>query len=499
MKLYRKQSKKNKKAVGLTSILLSLVMVGSGLSLTACSDKTKNNDVSENSTISYQNEEDMISTLKNNLKNIAPDMTEEKLTDASLILSLDLVAQKDENGKIRSDIMDYFKNKVDVDSMMDNFNSFEDVIETNIITEGKFVSISSILPSELKEDKELLGYIENIVKKLMDASLNKDKETVNNEFDKIYTLFVLEDNLTVDGTEFEVRDLGYPIRSIAEAYARCAAYYGRNYVKQDKLDALDKRTNMQNNKAYIRETLAIMANNIEEVSDVNIVAEFDDKYTMFEQLLDGKIKTSVGNQKDLINCLNLKYLEGTHVSTKDKNTILNNYDEKQLNDTMLTTDSITEFNRTHQNQMILFSNLLVKDYLNTDTGKTDKLALDFIQYNTMMLLNDKESIKDFSTLFNNPYFKNIYMYFTKQDLTYKHKVDGKVVDDKIVWQDISDGVNFVNYEMIAYTLNQFPYLKADFENYGFAQKIQNNQIESIQYIEEVYTGECKKTGYQFTK
>ena len=498
MKLDKIQSKKNKNAVNLTSILLSLVMVGSGLSLTGCNQKQNSGDTNSTEVV-YQKEEDMISKLKSELKKVVPEMTDEKLTDTALILTLDLIAQKNENGKIRSDIMDYFKNKVDADSMMDNFNSFEDVIETNMITEDKFVSVATVLPEDLKEDKEILGYIESICRKIMAASLEGNKELVNSEFNKIYTLFVDEDTLTVSGVEFEVRDLTYPIRSISEAYARCAAYYGRNYVKEDKLKAIDKRTNQQNNKAYIKETLAIMANNIDEVSDTAVIDEFNAKYNAFEQLLNGKISTSAGNQKDLVNYLNLKYLESTHVSTKDKNEILNDYDEKQIDDTILTIDSITKYNEAHQTEMILFSSLLVKDYLDTDTGKTDKSALDFIQYNSMMLLNEKDSIKDFTTIFNDPYFKNIYMYFTKQDLTYKHKVDGNVIDEKIAWQEISDGTNFVNNEIIIYTLNQFPNLKKDFETYGFTKQTQMNLTESVQYVQNVITGECQKTGYEYVK
>lgn len=499
MKLDKKQSKKNKKAVGLASILLSLVMVGSGLSLTGCTNKNQKEDINGEASISYQNEEDMISTLKSELKKIAPEMTDEKLTDTALILTLSLVAQENENGKIRSDIMDYFKNKVDADSMMDNFNSFEDVIETNMITENSFVSVSDALPSELKQDKEILKHIENMCNVIMNASLEGNKEEVNSTFDMIYTLFVDEDKLKIDGLEFELRDLNYSERSIAEAYARCAAYFAREYAKEDKLNAVDKRTNQQNNKAYIKQTLAIMANNIDEVSDTDVVGEFNSKYAAFEELLNGKVSTSVGNQKDLVNYINLKYLESTHVSTKDKKSILNDYEEDQVNDTILTIDSITKYNEAHQTEMILFSSLLVNEYLNTDTGKTDKLALDFIQYNSMMLLNDKENINDFTTIFNNPYFKNIYMYFTKQDLTYKHKVDGNIVDDEIAWQDISDGTNFVNNEIILYTLKQFPHLKEDFENYGFAEKTETNLTESVQYVQNVITGECQKTDYQYVK
>lgn len=498
MKLDKIQSKKNNRAVGLASILLSIVMVGSGLSLAGCTKK-QNQEQPETTTVSYQNEENIISTLKAELKKIAPEMTDEKLTDTALILTLNLIAKENENGKIRSDIMDYFKNKVDVDSMMDNFNSFEDVIETNMITENKFVSVSKTLPKELKEDSEILGYIESISNNVMDASLKGNKELVNTEFDKIYTLFVDEDKLTVNGTEFEVRDLNYAERSIAEAYARCAAYYGRNFVKQDKLDAVDKRTNQQNNKAYIKETLAIMSNNIDEVSDTDVISEFDAKYRALEQLLNGKVNTSAGNQKDLVNYLNLKYLEGTHVSEKDKNQILTDYDEKQINDTILTVDSITKYNETHQTEMVLFSSLLVEEYLKTETGKTDKLALDFVQYNSMMLLNNKESIKDFTTIYNNPYFKNLYMYFTKQDLTYKHKVNGNVVEDTIAWQDISDGANFANHEIIIYTLKQFPKLREDFEKYGFIEKTQTNLTESVQYVQNVLTGECQKADYQYVK
>ena len=491
MKLDKRGSKKNNKAVGLASVLLAITMIAGSLTLSGCVQEQNASDTTS-TTISYQNEDDMISTLKGELKKIAPDIDDEKLEDTALILSLNLIAQKDENGKIRSDIMDYFKNKVDADSMMDNFNSFQDNIETNMITEEKIICVSSVLPDELKEDKEILGYIETICGNILDASKKGDKEKVNIEFDKIYTLFVDEDKLTMNGTEFEIRDLNYSERAIAEVYARCSAYFARNYVKKSKLDAVDKRTNGQNNKAYIKETLAVMSNNIDEVSDIDVIGEFNTKYGAFETTLNGKVNTSAGNQKDLVNYINLKYLESTHVSTKDKSQILNDYEEEQVKDTILIVDAITKYNETHQTEMILFSSLLVEDYLKTDTGKTDKLALDFIQYNSMMLLKDKENIKDFTTIFNNPYFKNLYMYFTKQDLIYRHKVDGNIIDDKIAWQNISDGTNFVNNEIIIYTLKQFPRLKEDFENYGFIEKTQANLMESIQYVQNVVTGECQK-------
>ena len=45
MKIYRRESKENKKAIRLTSILLSMVMIGSGLALTGCSKKEQEPDM----------------------------------------------------------------------------------------------------------------------------------------------------------------------------------------------------------------------------------------------------------------------------------------------------------------------------------------------------------------------------------------------------------------------------------------------------------------------
>ena len=62
MKLDKMQSKKNKGAVGLASVLLSIVMVGSGLSLAGCTEKEKQNQT-ETKTISYESTEKKTTTL----------------------------------------------------------------------------------------------------------------------------------------------------------------------------------------------------------------------------------------------------------------------------------------------------------------------------------------------------------------------------------------------------------------------------------------------------
>ena len=89
--------------------------------------------------------------------------------------------------------------------------------------------------------------------------------------------------------------------------------------------------------------------------------------------------------------------------------------------------------------------------------------------------------------------------FTKQNLTHTVNESGKKVDNEIIWQHISNGANFVNYQIILNSLNKMPNIQNK-DNY--LEKAQANLGESIQYIQNTIMGECQKvdiTEYVKTK
>ena len=430
---------------------------------------------------------------------LLPEVSEEIRDNATIMLLLDLFAKEDENGKISADSISEFKAKLDVDNMMSEFNAFLDVINSNAIMEGNLEKISTILPEDLKNDQIILSNIETIVENIMTYSNNNDKDNVVSEYNKIYELFVEEDEININGTTFEIRDLTYTSRAVATTYAEIANYYARNYISKEKYDKLDERTNDQNNKAYIKSTLEILNNQIEEVSEIDVIQLFDNKYEEISNLLNGKVNLSQDTIKNLINYMNLKYLDSDKVATKDKNQIVGEYDEDKINDVLIAIDAINTYNLNNQNSIIAYSTFLVDNYLTTESGKTDKIALDFTQYNSIMLNNTTSKESTYETLRINPYFENIYKYFTKQNFTHEYTSNGQQKNEEIVWQEISDGVNFVNYEVVLYTLNKLP----DMTNKAnYVEKAQTNLGESIQYIQNTITGECKKieaTEYVLTK
>ena len=239
---------------------------------------------------------------------------------------------------------------------------------------------------------------------------------------------------------------------------------------------------------------------MEEVSEIDVIKLFDEKYEEINKLLKGKVNLSNDTIKNLVNYINLKYISGDKVSTKDMKQIVGEYTDEKVNDVITAIDAINTYNLSNQNNIIPFSVFLVDEHLKTETGITDKIALDFIQFNSIMLNNTTDSKTNYNELKNNPYFKNVYKYFTKQNFTHIQKDEnGKKINNNIIWQEISDGTNFVNYQVILYTLNKLP--KVDnLDNY--IEKTETNIGESIQYIQNTIMDECKKvdaTEYVLTK
>ena len=426
-------------------------------------------------------EELAVNTLKQNIKTLFPEMSEEVIDDTSLILLLNILAKENENGKISADVISKFKSKIDSDNMMDNFNAFLSQLENGMIKENKIISMSNALSQELNNDKVILSHIEKIVEDIKNTT---DKKVINAEIEKLTVLFVEEDELEIDGFRFEIRDLTNGSRALAQAYARTALYFARNYVTEEQAQRIDNRTNNQNNKAYIKTDLEILGNQMDEVSEIDVVGAFNNHYLVVENYIDTKVDLSQGDEKDLINYLNLKYLASDKVSTKDKNTILNGYEEEKVSDVILSIDAINTYNINNQNDIITFSNLLVGDYKNTQMGQIDKVSLDFVQYNSIMLLNTVKENSTFSEIFNNPYFQNLKLYIMRNDFTHKYNTE----DITVQHEQISGGANFINNEVILYTLNKLPQKGLE----SFVELAESNLEGSIQYVQNIVTGECEK-------
>ena len=482
-----KNLKINEKLVNqLTSLVLVGSIVGNTLittiSLSGCNSQETESET--NSSLVGT----MLDDTKTKINAISPSASDEVVDNAALMLLLDIIAKKDENGKISADTIEQFKSKLDVDDMINEFNSFLDMIAFNA-KDGSIEKVSTVLPEELKNDKVILSNVEIILENLIKHSNKKNSSGIVIEFNKIYKLFVEEKTIEVNGIEFSIRDLTFPSRAVANIYAETAGYYARGYISGSKLEKLDKRTNDQNNKAYIREKLAILANQMEEKSQVDVISLFDVKYKSVADLLKGKVNLSETTIKNLVNYMNLKYLSGDKVATKDMNTLVGEYDDKKVNDVITAIEAINTYNFYNQTAPILFSEFLVDEYLKTDTGKTDKIALTFVQFNTVKL-NNTDDVKTYDELSNNPYFKNVFKYFTKQDFTHIQKDEnGKLVNSDIVWQHISDGVNFVNYQVILHSLNKLPQVD-NIDNYKSVTE--ENFAQSIQYIQNTIMDECKK-------
>lgn len=472
-KLYKNTSKR------ISALVMAGVLFVSGGVFTGCGCSKKEDN---KNTTNVKVENTMINEYdytKGGITKLFPTMNSDIVNNASLIILLDEIAKEDENGKIKANVISNYKAKIDTDNMMDDFNSFLDTLEQAMIEEGKVIETSNIVS---QNDSEILANIESITQNIITG----DKEVKKNNFDIIYKLFVEEDKVNVNGLEFEIRDLSYAGRAIAEAYARTSAYYARDYITEEQYQKIDKRTNAQNNKAYIKTKLEILNNQMDEKSQIDVIKAFNHEYKETKANLDGKITVDTVNLENLVNVLNLEYLDSDKVSTKDKNTILGEYNEENVSNVLVTIDAVNKYNQNNQNNIILLSSMIVDDYANTETGKLDKIALDYIQFNTIMLLNTTTTESSFEQIYSNPYFENIYKCLTKQNMTHKYS-DGTEVT--INYQEISNSAKIAINETIIYVINERTNIK---NGKGFEEKGNSNLKESIQYIQNTITGECEK-------
>lgn len=447
------------------------VSVASGL--TGCKQKEDSNKAA---IVAVQTQND---ATRKGIQDLFPTINSEIVDNASLIILLDQIKNENENGKLNADIISKFKAKIDVDNMMDDFNSFLNVLEQSMIEQNKLITVSNLV---VDKDGQILSKIEKITLSIIEGDANTKKAN----YDLIYKLFVEEDEITYDGLTFKVRDLSYSGRAIAATYARTCDTFAKNYVSKSKREKLDARTNDQDNKAYIKTDLEILANQLDEKSLVDVNKEFTSEYNSTKELINGKIDVTDGNIEDLVEYLNLEYLNSDRVATKDKNAVLESYSNEKVTNTLLTVDAITEYNKNNTNNIILLSNLLVNDYENTITGKIDKVVLDYVQFNSIKLLNTSTAETSATELFNNPYFQNLYLYFRGADFTHKYTKDNVV---SVNAQDVSEGARFIANEVVNYTLTKRPNI---FEYKGYKEKLESNLIESIQYIQNTVTGECGK-------
>lgn len=464
------------------AVALSALMALSVVSFGGCTKKSSNDDT-KNAQIELENSND---SLKRKIRELFPTLGEDVIDNSALIILLDKIAKENENGKIDSEYISLFKSKVDVDNMISDYNSFINVLEQTMISSNKIVKASDLV---IDEDKDIMNKLESITSNVINGS---NEEKLNN-IKLIHTLFVLEKEVEVDGLTFEIRDLSYSGRTIASAYARTCAYYARDIITEDMYKAIDDRTNDQNNKSYIKIILEVLSNQMTEVSKVDVVSLFNEKSGEVKNTFDGKIVVSDENRTNLINYINIEYLNSDDVANKDKNLVLGEYTDKNMLAVLDVIDVITTYNQNNPNNIILFSNLLVDEYAKTAKGKEDAVALDYIQYNIYMFLNTTKEDSTFNEIYNNPYFKNINDYLCGRNFTHSYSEDKTIIVD---WQDISDGVKLVCNEMIFHALNK----RENIMNVqGYEEQINNNLEDSIRYIEITVTDECKKVDMEYFK
>lgn len=465
-------------ALAMAGMLFTTAITTSGCK----SNGNKNTTESTNLTIyvddAYKGIIEANETVILGIKTLFPTMNEDIVNNASLIILLDEIAKEDENGKINSEIISEFKAKIDTDNMMEDFNSFLDTLEQSMIENEKLISVSNLV---IDNDEEILSNIESITNNIINGTIEEKLEN----FNLMYTLFVEEDEITYNGLTFDIRDLSYSGRAIASAYARTAAYYAKDYITEEQYEKIDARTNNQNNKAYIKTKLEILANNMEEKSFIGVNAAFNKEYEVTKNTLDTRVNVDELDIENLVNYINLEYLNSDKVANKDKDAVLGSYEDEKVSNVLLTIDVITEYNIKNNSDLILFSNMLIDSYKETNTGKIDAVALNYIQFNSIMLLNTTTQNSTSEEIFNNVYFQNIYKYFTKQNFTHKYS-DREV---NINYQDVSDGAKFIANEIVIYTLNKRPNV---FKYNGYEEKVNTNLEETIQYIQNTVTGECEK-------
>ena len=414
------------------------------------------------------------------VRDCVPTLNNDIVKNSTIMLLLDVIAPRDVNGKISSLDISKFKSKIDIDNMMNDFNSLLDTMQQQIIESGNVSRISDQLPEKMFSDKTILSFIEDNLEELINYSKENNKEKTLEKFKEFYEMFVNgKENSSLE-FEFTISKLSYPGRAVANAYAEVATYFSRNYISESEYNHMDKILNDQNNKAYMREVLAILSNQMIERSEVDVISLFNSKYEEISKYLEGKVDLSEECLKDLVNYANIKYLNSDRVSNSDKNSILGEYSSKKINSVIVAIDAISNYNQNNQDNIFAFSDLLVEEYLKTESGKADEVALDYTEFNSIKLIDTSDNLN------KNPYYENIIKYFSKQNILHLTKNNAFNVN----WQEISDGVNFINYEVILNTLSKLPEGK-NLDNYK--ELTQDDLIESVVYLQKTITGECIKT------
>ena len=478
MKNFKLDKESGKKFI---AVVTSIAMMASVVAFGGCSKKSSN-DSAKTAQVQLEKSNE---SLKRKIRELFPTLGKDVVENSALIILLSEIAKEDENGKINSEFISLFKSKVDVDNMISDYNSFINVLEQTMIDSNKVVNVNNLV---IEEDSKIISKLELITSKI----INGTKEEKLNNIKLINTLFVEEKEITVDGLKFEIRDLSLPSRTIASAYARTSAYYARDVITEDMYKAIDDRTNDQNNKSEIKITLEVLSNQVNEVSKVDVIKLFDEKSKEIKSTFDGKIIVTEENRKELINYINIEYLNSDDVANKDKNAILGEYKDNKMLNILDVIDVITTYNQNNPNNIILLSNLLVDEYSKTAKGREDSVALDYIQYNIYMFLNTTKEDSTFNEIYNNPYFKNINDYLCARNFSHTYSDKSVSVD----WQDISDGVKLVCNEMVVYALNKRP---AMLKIQGYEEKIYANLEDSIRYVDIAITGECKKVDMEYFK
>lgn len=475
-KLYKNTSKR------ITALIMAGLLSVSGLTMTGCTKK-ENDNKKDASQVQIENSFD---STKKGIVALFPTMNPDVVENAALILMLDEIAKEDENEQIKANYMSLFKSKIDSDNMIDDFNSFLDTLEQAMIDEEKTIETWNLV---IEEDSEIISNLESITQNI----INGNESAIKTNFEIIYKLFVKEEKVNVNGLDIEIRNLSYSGRAVADAYARTSAYYARNYITEKEYAKIDERTDAQNSKAYIKTKLEVLRNLMNEKSEINVNDAFNNEYASTKSNLNGKINTSEVNIENLVNVLNLEYLNSDKVSTKDRNNILGEYSDENVSNVLITIDAITKYNQSNKDS-ILLSNMLIDKYAKTETGKLDKIVLDYIQYNAMSLLDTTNAGSSFNEVYSNGYFQNLYKALTKQNLVCKYTDGTKVT---INYQDLSDGAKVAINEIILFVMNERPNLK---KGKGFEDRANSNVLDSVQYIQNTMLGECKKVeGNQFVK
>ena len=486
----------------IVSILMSGITVVSAATYTACSKKPRVTETTQTTEMddidnTFNSEEQMVDSTIERIKGLGVNVSEEIIAkDSALLMLLSELAREDENGKISADVMSHFKNIINEQNMVDNYDALLNKVE-NAMLDGNFISLASVLPDNMQNEKSILSSIENIAQNALNNK--NDKNAVLDAFDKMYTLFVEEKEIN----GFEVRDLPYSLRSAASSYAREVNHLARYYANEQKRSDLDKRTDDQNAKSYIINILGKISNQMEEQSlDKDLVERFNLMYTEFNNKIMPFVRTSQESQKNLVNFINLEYLTSEEVSTKDRKELVGEYDEKTVRSTFDLIDAITKYNSDAYLKDKENAKILGLEKILINGKEQDVLVLKFVQFNSFMLLNSVNENTTYEELMINPYYDNLTKYITKiedngsKGFVHKYKdSNGKEIEEMIEYQNISDGVHFVCDEIARYTLGKVKGKKNITENETFNtyyDQATRNVVNSIQYLQNTIYGECEK-------